>query len=173
MRSPHLYTKVAPTAWRILRITCPKRQIVAHNTGLLNRASEGSAYAEIADIKHENRSIGLTCSPPLGDQPGDAFDATDRFVVVERCGRVFRGRADADEIGVDVVGVQDGESLHRLLRCRGPCSNKHRYASRRRAGQDAATRECFERCGREGLFLGTNDRFHVRFFQACEFGKIR
>ena len=36
-------------------------------------------------------------------------NAADRTVVVECRGRVFRGGADAAEIGVNVVGVQDSE----------------------------------------------------------------
>ena len=104
------------------RIVARQGQALQLGAGLLARTSKWRADGGVADIEHEHGSIGFACPPTLGDQCGNALDAANRAVVVERRRRVFRGGADADEIGVNVVRVQDGERCcHRVVRAQvGP-----------------------------------------------------
>ena len=91
------------------RVVARHRQALQFGAGLLARSSERGADGGVADVEHEHGSVRLASSTTIGDQRGDALDAADRAVVVERGRRVVRGRADADEIGVNVVGVEDCE----------------------------------------------------------------
>ena len=93
------------------RVVSRHRQALQLGAGLLERASERGSDAGVTDIEHEHGTIRFACPPTLGDQRGDALDAANRAVVVQRRRRVFRCGTDADEIGVDVVGVQDGKRL--------------------------------------------------------------
>ena len=97
------------------RVVSRHRQALQLGARVLEGASEWRADAGVADIEHEHRSFRFARAPAIGNQRGDAFDAANRAVVVERRRRVLRRGADADEIGVDVVGVQDGECPGHLV----------------------------------------------------------
>ena len=111
--------------------------------GLADGGSERGPHAVVARIEHQHRTLPGARRFPLRDQGGQAREPASGLVVVERERGVVRGRRHPDQIGVQVVGVQDGEGLL-PVRCRGSSltQDDHR-TDRHRASQYIATRRCF------------------------------
>ena len=88
--------------------------------GLAGGGAERGPHAVVARVKHQHGALILARLLPLRDQSGQTRDTASGRVVVESERRVVRGGAHADEVRVQVVGVQDREGLL-PVRCRGQC----------------------------------------------------
>ena len=84
---------------------------------LADGGSERGPHAVVAGIEHQHRTLPGARRFPLRDQGGQTREPAPGLVVVERERGVVRGRRHPDQIGVQVVGVQDGEGLL-PVRCR-------------------------------------------------------
>ena len=78
---------------------------------LARRRAERGPVAIVAIIEHQHRALSFARCLSLHDQWGKTCEAAPSLVIIQREGGVVRLRAHADEIGVDVVGVQDREGL--------------------------------------------------------------
>ena len=92
------------------------RQHLQLAAGLARGAREGSAHAVVAAIQHQNRAERLAGRPALGDQGRQPLEAAAGGVVVRGPRRVVGGGRHADQVRVEVVGVQDGGYLNAAYR---------------------------------------------------------
>ena len=97
--------------------------------GLADGGGERGPHAVVTGIEHQHRTLPCARRFLLRDQGGQAREPAPGLVVVERERGVVRGRRHPDQIGVEVVGVQDGEGLL-PVRCPGSLSAAGRPSRR-------------------------------------------
>ena len=105
--------------------------------GLANRGGERRPHAVVTGIEDQYRSLALARRLALRDQGGQTREAAAGLVVVECERRVVRRGSHADEIRVEIVGVQDGEGP--LLGWLAAPREQDCGASAGRGGQELAT----------------------------------
>ena len=111
--------------------------------GLAGCGGERGPHAVVTRVKHQHRALTLACGLPLRDQRGQTRVPAAGRVIVECERRVVRGGRHADEVRVQVVRVQDGESLLAGC-CGGQCARQaERRADGGGRGQELAAGECF------------------------------
>ena len=93
------------------RLWSPQWVTMKSNIQISRRRSERGPVAVVAIIDHQHRALRFPRRLPLRDQGSQTRQTTSRLVIIQREGSVVRLRAHADEVGVDVIGVQNREGL--------------------------------------------------------------
>ena len=117
------------------RLAADHRQQLQFTPRLADRRAKGGAHAVVASVQHQHRAKRFLRRLALRDQRRQPGKTAARCIVVQRERRVVRRRGHADQVGVNVVGVQDGEGLLRAHRC------QHRAGEQRRAERRGADYE--------------------------------
>ena len=98
-------------------------------TGLTRSGGERGPHAVVARIKHQHGTLTRARRFPLRDQSGQTRKPASGFVVVERERVVVRSWRHPDQIGVEVVGVQNGQGFL-PVRCSGVVLHARRPSHR-------------------------------------------
>src|SRR5450631_256582 len=79
--------------------------------GLARRRTERGPVGVVTIIEYQHWALSFPRRLPRRDQRGNARQAAPGLIIIQRERSVVRLRAHADEVGVDVVGVQDREGF--------------------------------------------------------------